>query len=85
MLKWSEEELKKHVRNLPCFTCLTRPLCIKFFDKGTVEVTSACDNFLDARDKIGSITSYEAEIIKKEILETLRKEKEEYAKSCENR
>jgi hypothetical protein len=86
MDEWEEKIVKSRARNLPCFTCLIRPLCIRFDTEGSgylLDERNRCDS-LDKWDPRTAIPEVEAIIVRKEFLEFLKEEKEN-VKSCENR
>ena len=87
MLKMEEYRIRKHTRNLPCFTCLVRPLCVDLFDESG-KITRGCETMHlwgKKRDKIMNDSSLRKRIMREEVLKVLRKEKERYAKSSKNR
>jgi len=88
MKKDQKEELRRHVKSLPCFTCLFRLTCAHFLINGNVRIKEICDMFnkwREEEDKIMTFGIGRGKIVIEEILEILRKEKDGYAKSSENR
>jgi hypothetical protein len=87
MKETREEKLRKYVRNFPCFTCLVRPVCVKFYDDGNahIDTCNMFDKWAEKRSEIMDDSALRKRIMRKEILKTLRKEKERYAKSSKNR
>jgi hypothetical protein len=80
MRKEQEEKIRNHVRKIPCFTCIVRPICIEITRNGSVTPRNPCDLFVDWIEKRDEITEYPVssaicEVMELESLEILRKEK----------
>jgi hypothetical protein len=80
------KKIKEHVRKVPCFSCLVRPLCVSFLNDGQGLIENKCSEFIDwqvERAEILSTTDLEkddqeerSKLIRGEILKILAEEKE---------
>ena len=81
-----KNQIQNHIKILPCFTCLVRPVCINFLKDGSTSFNRSpcvkCEEWMQRRNyrRTWDWGKIEAEEILK-ILEEERKNNE----SCENR
>ena len=79
-----EENLRRHVRKIPCFKCIVRVTCVDFFsDYGKVK-TPDCNKFIkwvNKRDRLQSEVITSTNIVRMETLKILNEEKKRYAKN----